>query len=61
MSVEFADAMANDNADRVEAEVAEKANVKPITIEQEFAEPDAQKPTQAASPQDNYDDEGAPF
>lgn len=39
MSIEFADAIAQDNDDRIEAEVTEKANGKPITIEQEFAEP----------------------
>lgn len=54
MSVEFADAIANDNADRVEAEVAENANGKPITIEQEFAEPE-----QPAQPED--DEEGPGF
>lgn len=53
MSVEFADAMANDNDERIEAEVAENANQKPITIEQEFGEPE-----QPAAPQDNDDDPG---
>jgi len=41
MSIEFADVMARDTDDRVESEVAENANGKPITIEQEFAEPTA--------------------
>ena len=40
MSVEFADAIANDNADRVEAEVNENANGAPITIDTEFKEPE---------------------
>lgn len=40
MSVEFADAIANDNADRVEAEVNENANGTPITIDTEFKEPE---------------------
>lgn len=38
MSVEFADAMANDNDDRVEAEVEENANKQPVTIPTDFAE-----------------------
>ena len=38
MSVEFADAMAHDTDDRVEAEVAENANQQPVTIPTEFAE-----------------------
>ena len=55
MSVEFADAMAHDNDDRIEAEVEEKANQQPVTIPTEFAEP-----TQAADgPVD--DEEEAPF
>lgn len=45
MSVEFADAMANDTDDRVEAEVAENANRQPVTIESAFVAPEA--PTQA--------------
>lgn len=40
MSVEFADAIANDNADRVEAEVSQNANGAPITIDTEFKEPE---------------------
>lgn len=40
MSVEFANAMAQDEDDRIEAEVAEKANQQPVTIPTEFTEPD---------------------
>ena len=39
MSVEFANAMAPDTDDRIEAEVAEQANQHPVTIPTEFAEP----------------------
>lgn len=57
MSVEFADAIANDNADRVEAEVAENANGKPITIDTEFAEPKTEAPVAV----EEDDEEGPGF
>ena len=38
MSVEFANAMAQDTDDRVEAEVAQNANKTPITIQADFVE-----------------------
>lgn len=57
MSVEFANAMAQDTDDRVEAEVAQNANATPITIEGELAdEPMAAKPVQAVT----VDDEEEP-
>ena len=40
MSVEFADAMAHDVDDRVEAEIAENANQQPVTIPVEFTDAD---------------------
>lgn len=40
MSVELADVIARENDDRVEAEVSENANGKPVTIPTDFAEPD---------------------
>lgn len=49
MSVEFADAMANDNDDRVEAEVEENANKQPVTIPTDFAE-DAEPDTDEEGP-----------
>ena len=55
MSVEFADAMAHDTDDRVEAEVAENANQHPVTIPTEFAEP----PETTPEPQD--EGEEVPF
>lgn len=41
MSVEFADAMAHDVDDRVEAEISENANQQPVTIPIEFTDADA--------------------
>lgn len=55
MSVEFADAMAHDTDDRIEAEVAEQANQHPVTIPTEFAEP----PEAVPEPQD--EGEEVPF
>ena len=55
MSIEFADAMAHDTDDRVEAEVAEQANQKEVTIPTEFVEP----PEAAPEPQD--EGEEVPF
>lgn len=57
MSVEFADAMAHDNDDRIEAEVEEKANQQPVTIPTEFAEPSQT----ADGPVEDEDEEEAPF
>lgn len=54
MSVEFADAMAHDTDDRVEAEVAENANQTPVTIPTEFAESGPE-----ADAED--DEDGVPF
>lgn len=50
MSVEFANAMAQDTDDRVESEVAENANQTPVTIPTDFVEGQQQD-----------DEEGAPF
>lgn len=55
MSVEFANAMAQDTDDRVEAEVAEQANRQEVTIPTEFVEP----PEAAPEPQD--EGEEVPF
>ena len=55
MSVEFANAMAQDTDDRVEAEVAEQANQKEVTIPTEFVEP----PETTQEPQD--EGEEVPF
>ena len=55
MSVEFANAMAQDTDDRIEAEVAEQANQHPVTIPTAFAEP----PEAAPEPQD--EGEEVPF
>ena len=58
MSVEFANAMAQDTDDRVEAEVAQNANATPITIEGELADEPAVKPVQAAVPADDDEEPG---
>ena len=47
MSVEFASAMANDNADRVEAEVAENANKTAVIIPAEEVEAQQREAAQA--------------
>lgn len=58
MSVEFADAMASDTDDRVEAEVAANANQTPVTIPTEFVEPD--KPAEPSEPEE-VEEEAPPF
>lgn len=54
MSVEFADAIAHDTDDRVEAEVAENANQRPISIPTEFVEPSG--PSEAVEPEDDMEE-----
>lgn len=49
MSVEFANAMANDNADRVEAEVAENANKTAVVIPAEEVEAQQHEAARAAA------------
>lgn len=49
MSVEFANAMANDNADRVEAEVAENANKSAVVIPAEEVEAQQKEAAQATA------------
>ena len=60
MSIEFASAIARDDVDKVEAEVAENANGEPITMEAEFVE---EKPTapEPVNDEPEDDDEGPGF
>lgn len=55
LSVEMQSAMEQDNADRVEAEVAQNANGAPVTIPTQFADPEMPAPEQPQPPVDDDD------